>query len=199
MEPKKLAGILLLGALAFWIIGWASSRSHKSVAPQVVQASPTDKWHVTEDKSPMDDSRTVALALDSDDEVRGPLGQVRPSLIVRCQEKKTDVYITTGMAANVEADGEHVVGIRLDDGAARHENWSESTDHTALFASDIIWNNHEPTFQGGRIEFAKRLAGASQLTFQFTPFDGSPQVARFDLRGLDIHLHDVAEACGWAY
>lgn len=199
MEPKKLVGAFLLGVLVLWIIGSVSSRSHKPEAPEVVQASPTDKWHVTVDKSPMDDSKSVALTLDSEDEVQGPLGKVRPSLIVRCQEKKTDVYITTGMAANMEADGEHVVGIRLDDGAARHENWSESTDHAALFASDVIWNGDEPTFHGGRIEFAKRLAGANQLTFQFTPFDGSPQTARFNLRGLDTHLHDVAEACGWAY
>jgi hypothetical protein len=199
VDFKKLVGAVLLVVVALWIIGWASSRSRKPDTPEVVQASPTDKWHVTEKQSPMDDSKTVVLAVDSDDEVQGPLGKVRPSLILRCQEKKTDIYVTTGMAANVEADGEHVVGIRLDDGAARHENWSESTDHAALFASDIIWNDHEPTFHGGRIEFAKKLAAASQLTFQFTPFDGSPQTARFDLRGLDTHVHDVAEACGWAY
>jgi hypothetical protein len=49
------------------------------------------------------------------------------------------------MAANVEADGEHVVGIRLDDCSARYENWSGSTGHDAPFASDTIWNDHEPT------------------------------------------------------
>jgi hypothetical protein len=51
-------------------------------------------------------------------------------------------------------------------------------------------------YSGGVVEFAKQLAGASTLTFWFTPFDGSPQVARFDLRGLDVHLHKLAEACG---
>ena len=40
---------------------------------------------------------------------------------------------------------------------------------------------------------------ASTLTFQFTPFDGTTQVTRFDLRGLDSHLHKLAETCGWAY
>jgi type VI secretion system protein VasI len=199
MDSKKIVGAGLLGVFALWIIGWASSRSHKPDTPQVVQASLTDKWRVTEKQSPMDDSKTVMVTMDSDDQVQGPLGTVRPSLIVRCQEKTTDVYVVTHMAANVEADGEHVVGIRLDGGPARYENWSESTDHAALFARDIIWNGDEPTFSGGRIEFARRLAGASQLTFQFTPFDGSPQVARFDIRGLDSHLHEVAEACGWAY
>ena len=199
VDLKKLVSGVLLGLVVLWIIGKASSRSHKPDAPQVVQASPGDKWRVTEKQSSMDDSKTVVVTLDSEDQIQGPLGTVRPSLIVRCQEKKVDVYVVTHMAANVEADDEHVVGIRLDDGSPRHENWSESTDHQALFASDIIWNGDEPTFSGGRIEFAKRLAGANQLTFQFTPFDGSPQVARFDIRGLDPHLHKVAEACGWSY
>jgi hypothetical protein len=80
------------------------------------------------------------------------------------------------------AIGEHVVGIRLDDGSARYENWSESTDH-------------EPTFIGGRIEFAKTLSGVTKLTFQFAPFDGSPRVATFDFRGLNNQLHGIAEGC----
>lgn len=54
------------------------------------------------------------------------------------------VSVATGMGANVDAYGEHVIGIRLDDGSARFENWSESADHEALFASDTIWNDYEP-------------------------------------------------------
>jgi type VI secretion system protein VasI len=216
MELRKLGGILLLGALAFGIIGWASSRSHKPVATQVVEATPTDKWHVTKGKSPMDDSKTVVLSLDSDNEVQGPLEAVRPALIVRCQEKKTQVYVVTGMAATVETDidggprDSHKVGLRLDDRPATYDSWGESTDHKALFAGDLIWGEQWDSligmnapkvvaYSGGVVELAKKLTGASTLTFQFTPFDGSPQTARFDLRGLDAHLHDVAEACGWAY
>lgn len=216
MKPKKLVGALLLGVLVLWIIGWASSRSHKPDAPQVVQASPADKWQVTEERSPMDDSQTMVLTLDSENVVQGPLGTVKPSLIVRCQQKKTAVYFVTGMAASIEEDVEggpsdfHKVGLRLDDDPARYFSWGESTDHKALFASDLIWGEqwnsvigmNSPTvvaYSGGIIEFAKKLTGASKLTLQFTPFDGSPQVAQFDVRGLDPHLHKLAEACGWAY
>jgi type VI secretion system protein VasI len=211
VELKKLVGGVLAAVFVLWIVGWTNSRSQKPDAPQVVQASQADKWHVTEDKSPMDDSKTVILTLDSDDEVQGPLGSVRPSLIVRCKEKKTDVYVATGMAASVEEYGPaHKVGIRRDGGTAQYYDWLESTDHRALFASDLIWGEQwDSTLgmnvtrvaadSGGRIEFAKQLATASKLTFQFTPFDGSPQVAGFDVRGLDPHLHKVAEACGWAY
>lgn len=196
LGPLQWSGMAALAILALWSL-------HASMSPENPQASstadtntPGSKWHVTEQQSPMDDSKTAVLMLDSDDQIQGPLGTVRPSLIVRCKEKSTDVYVTTGMAASIEHDFEggpsdyHTVRIRLDDGPAKSARWSESTDQHALFADygreDIV-------------EFAKEIAAAETLTFEFTPFDGSPQVARFDLRGLDIRLHKVAEACGWAY
>jgi hypothetical protein len=59
--------------------------------------------------------------------------------------------------------------------------------------------NRPAAISGGAIKLAKELAQAGTLTFQFTPFDGTTQVARFDLRGLYPHLHKLAETCGWAY
>jgi hypothetical protein len=98
------------------------------------------------------------------------------------------------MPASVEEDFEggprdfHTVRTRLDEAPASTEPyWSESTDHKALFT------------QGESVGFSKKLAETQTFTFEFTPFDGSPEVARFDLRGLDVHLHKLAEACGWAY
>lgn len=207
MDIKKLAGIALLAVVILWIIGASVSHSRKTDAPQTVQASTGDKWQVTEERSPMDDSQTVVLTLESENVVQGPLGAVKPSLIVRCQQKKTAVYVVTGMAASIEEGVEggpsdfHKVGLRLDDGPASYGSWGESNDHKALFASDLIYDatGHASAFSGGAIKLAKELAQAGTLTFQFTPFDGTTQVARFDLRGLDPHLHKLAEACGWAY
>ena len=193
MDPKKLVGGLLLGAVVLWIVGWASSRSHKRDAPPVVQASTTEKWHVTEEKSPMDDSKTVVLALDSEGMVQGPLGAVRPKLMIRCQEGKTESYVFIGMAASIEGSSDggpseyHTVRVRFDDSPPQQFGlWSESTDHKSLFI-------------GNGMALAKELSKANAFTFQFTPFEGSPQVAQFDVRGLDPHLHKLAEACGWAY
>ena len=207
MDIKKLAGIALLVVVVLWIFGASVSHSHKPDAPQVVQASTGDKWQVTEGQSPMDDSKKMVLALDSDDMVQGPNGAVRPSLMVHCEQKKTAVYVVTGMASSIEEDVEggpsdfHKVGLRLDDGTASYGSWGESNNHKALFASDLIFDatGHASAFSGGAIKFAKELSQASTLTFQFTPFDGTTQVARFDLRGLDSHLHKLAETCGWAY
>jgi hypothetical protein len=194
MDPKKIIGAMLGGAVILWLIGTIASNQRRSEAAETIPPPAPDKWQTSESHSQMDDSKTVVLALDSEDQIQGPLGAVRPSLIIRCEEKRTSVYVVTGMAARVEEDIEggprdfHTVRTRLDDAPASTEPyWSESTDHKALFT------------QYESVGFAKKLAEAQTFTFQFTPFDGSPQVARFDLRGLDVHLHKVAEACGWAY
>jgi len=94
------------------------------------------------------------------------------------------------MAASIEDDIDggpsvnHKVRARLDKGNPGPEYSYESTDHKALFTTDGV-------------AYAKQLAAATTFTFEFTPFDGSPQVARFDVQGLRDHLNKVAEACGW--
>jgi hypothetical protein len=204
--------VVLYGVMAF--IGFStlavtSIYTHiDRIAPTPpLPASPADKWHVTESRSPMNDSKQVDLMLDAQDQIQGPLGMVRPSLIVRCKEKKTDVYVVTGMAADVETDVEggpkdsHTVRVRLDSDPPMTLGWGESTDHKALFASDSIWgqDGEVSSFSGGAIEFAKKIAGANTMTFEFMPFSGNPQVAAFVVQGLRVHLPKVAEACGWVY
>ena len=163
-------------------------------------------WQVRVERSPMDDSKTVVLSLESEGLIQGPLGAVRPDLILRCKEGKTAVYVLTGMAASVDRDFDdthldsHRVRTRIDDGAASYQQWGESTDHKALFADDSVYDavGRVHSYSGGAILLARQLREAQTFTFEFTPFDGSPQVARFDIRGLDAHLPKLAEACGWA-
>lgn len=64
------------------------------------------------------------------------------------------------------------------------QHWSASTDDKALFAPS------------GR-QLAGQLAKATALTFEFTPFDASPAVARFDLKGIADHIGGIGQACGW--
>jgi Type VI secretion system VasI, EvfG, VC_A0118 len=90
------------------------------------------------------------------------------------------------------------VTLRLDDRQARYESWGESTDHKALFADELAYSGDVVYPAGAPVNLAKQLARAKTLIFQFTPFDGSPQTMRFDLRGLDRHIDKVAEACGWS-
>jgi type VI secretion system VasI family protein len=133
----------------------------------------------------MDGSKTVVISRDADNEIQGWLESNRPSLIVRCKEHKTEAYIVTGMAANVEYDTDsHSVRLRFDDGNPVTQHWSASTDGKALFAP-------------GAIDLAKKLVGSKSLTFEFTPFNANPAIVHFTLEGLAPYLQKAADACGW--
>src|SRR5712691_4583282 len=160
MKTKQLVGALLLGTFVILLFVTLNLVSHRSRAAQGPPATPQENWKISIGRSPMDDSRTVVLTLDSEDEIQGSLGTVWPSLIARCQEKNTDTYVATGMAASIEEDFDvgpaehHTVKTRLDGAPASDGYWYESTDHKALFS-------------GGGAEYAKQLARADTLTFQF--------------------------------
>jgi len=133
----------------------------------------------------MDGTKTVVISRDAENDIQGWLESNRPSLIVRCQERKTEAYIVTGTAANVEYDTDsHTVRLRFDDGKPITQHWSASTDDKALFAPNAI-------------EFAKNLVGSKLLTFEFTPFNANPAVVHFRLEGLAPYLQKAAAACGW--
>lgn len=196
MDLKKIAGVLVIVLVVLWVLGRFVARGPRADTATPVSAAEnqpvsTDKWRIKEDKSPMDDSKTVVLSLESEDMIQGPLGAKRPSLVIRCQEGKTDTYVVTHMAASVEEDYDgaprldHTVKIRFDDGNAIQEFWEESGSHDALFIG-----------ADGK-ELAKTLSHTQRFTFQFTPFNANPAVARFDLQGLDSHLGKVADACRW--
>jgi type VI secretion system protein VasI len=198
---KKLGTAIIIGFGSLLLLGMIISAFRPS-SSSTLASKP--EWSVNTSRSPIDDSNTVVLSLDSENLIQGPLGSVKPTLIVRCKERKTDVYVVTRMAARIEEDEEggpsnyHKVRIRIDDGVASSESWTEATDQNALFAPDQIYDvNEHYDLKEWRIAFARKLAGATTLIFEFTPFDGNPQTARFDLRGLDTHLDKVAEACGW--
>ncbi|HEY6320163.1 MAG TPA: hypothetical protein VJA16_01250 [Thermoanaerobaculia bacterium] len=133
----------------------------------------------------MDNSTIVTLTRLADTPVTGwLLTASRPALVLRCQEHKLDAYVVTGFSSSVELGRfhEHTVRLRLDDGKAVRSTWSESTDNKALFAPNAVALVH-------------RLAGAKTLRFEFTPFNANPQIAEFNLEGLNDHLPTLEEAC----
>lgn len=148
---------------------------------------PADHWYASEDTSPMDGSRSVSLWTSADEEIRGWLNEThRPTLYVRCRENETDVFVVTGVNPDVEWGlfQQATVRLRLDEDKPTRQTWSESTDGKALFAPRAV-------------TLARRLAGASTLRFEFTPFQASPQTVTFHLDGLASRLPQVAGACGW--
>lgn len=191
---KWVSGILT--ALAFlWPIYTSQEISNrKGLAEPTPQApegssatSAASSWQVQISTSPMDGSRTVALELESDSEFQSSFGQHRATLVLRCQEKKTEAYVLTGTPASVEsAEDTHTVRLRFDQLQPVTEHWSESTDSKGLFAPN------------GR-QLIARLVKADVLTFEFTPFDANPAIASFNLKGLAEHVGDLAKACSLAH
>ena len=148
---------------------------------------PVSKWSGgPSGSSSMDDTPTVSYHLEAENTISAWLKEPRPTLIVRCRERETDVFVVTQTAANPEIGlhNEARVRIRLDDAAPRRQRWSESTNNEALFAP-------------GAISLAKQLAKASTLRFEFTPFNSSSQVVTFDVRGFDRVIGEIAKPCGW--
>lgn len=194
---------LLLGSVVMGLTGqFSPTRPETSVttAPAVSPSStvtsappaepPTPqvggKWQYSEGRSPMDDSKTVVLALLAENQIEGWLARERPTLIVRCRENETDAYISVGMPSSVEfgETSRHTVRVRLDDQDAVTEMWSQSTDTEALFSPRPV-------------PLARQIAAAERLRFGFTPFNADPVVVEFDLRGFEEHVGTVAETCNW--
>jgi type VI secretion system protein VasI len=145
---------------------------------------PIGKWTIENDTSSFDDSKTVVLLLDADADIVGPYENYRPSLIVRCQEKQTEVYINVGMQPDVESgnfDGA-TIRYRFDKESAQTDIASKSTDNLALFLE-------------GPQTYITAMLEHEQFIFGFTPFNGNPVETTFDLRGLSEAIKPVREAC----
>jgi len=148
--------------------------------------NPNGKWNLSTEASAVDDSKTAVLVLPAENEITGWLAEQRPQLVVRCKERKTEAYITTGMAPAVESgnyEGATVL-LRLDKDKAFTLNASKSTDSKALFLP-------------GAVGLIKRMLPHQQMLFRFTPFNASPQEVTFDIRGLDKAIVPLQQACGW--
>ena len=147
--------------------------------PEQSNSSSIGGWQVTEKTNPLDDSKTVVLALMST-EGRNYLGKY-PVLIARCMSDKTEVYI--GWNEFLGSDSSRVT-LRVGDEPARVERWSHSTDDRATFAQSDI-------------RLLKQMLNADRLVAQVTPYRESPITAIFPLTGLSDAIKPLRETCGW--
>ena len=129
--------------------------------------------------------RSVAYELDANQQVRVWTTHVRPTLVVRCLNRKTEVFVFTETPAKLEsADGTHTVKLTFDDAAGTDERWPDSEEHDALFSPDGT-------------SLARRLASAHRLRFGFTPHNAAPVQVDFDLGDSAAVMSNVGRTCGW--
>lgn len=149
-------------------------------------ASSKEAWFVEQEKSKMDDSQTVILAKRAENEIGTWLSKVRPGILIRCLEGKTQFYMVTESAAQPELGkyNKHTVEVRIDDRKPYRELWSQSTDSKSLFAPNAL-------------ALTRELSRAKRLLIRFTPFNAQPTTAEFDVTGLAAVLPQLASACKW--
>jgi type VI secretion system protein VasI len=104
---------------------------------------------------------------------------------VRCKERKTEAYIVTGMSPQPEYGTDAAtVTLRFDKEKATKYHMSKSTDGEALFF-------------GQSVELIKSMLQHTTVLFEFVPFNSSPVMTTFDLRGLSEAVKPLREACKW--
>lgn len=127
--------------------------------------------------------KSVAFEVEAERPVGVWLKRVTPVLVVRCMDRRTDVFVYTESAAQIETEDEnHTVRLALDDGPESVQRWPDSVEHDALFAPE-----------GPALRQA--LERASTLSFGFLPHNAGPVTARFDVRGLAERLASAGARC----
>lgn len=202
---KKGPGCILTGVIVLFVlyaIGILSDTQGSSsvsdpVTPDTDRAYPTvndqsaaaeasgGAWRVSRTQSAMDDSRGVTLVLEADNRTSATLGTTYASLFVACKENSTTIAIDWDTFVNNESVP---VTYRIDDAPATTRTWNVSTDYELTGR----WN-------GTGIDLIRQLAEADRFVVEVTPYGDGVQQARFNVSGLDTHLPDLAEACGWSY
>ena len=109
-----LFGVLcavLAGAVAMMSRGVAAPQAASAVsaaarpaAPAPVAAAPIEPSRWTPGRRWVSDRQSVAFELKSSNRVSVWMGQVQPSLVVRCMANRTEVFVYTETAARIEPD-----------------------------------------------------------------------------------------------
>lgn len=153
----------------------APARAVPAVEP--TRWAPGTRW--------ISDRKSVAFELKSSNRVSVWMGQVQPSLVVRCVADHTEAFVYTETAARIEPGAEdRAVRVRFDNEPYVDERWPDSEEHKGLFAP-----NPET--------FAQRLMHAGTFDFQFTPHNAEAAEVHFNVAGLRELLEPVGRKCGW--
>ncbi len=152
----------------------------EGVVLPTLPSSGTGRWNVTQEISPIDDSRNVYMRLEAEDE--GYAADSRPTLMVRCTELKIDVLVHFDSRLSVEDDIE--VLSRFAQHPARKDDWGLSTDRKTIFAPHSAF-------------WALKIERAQKLFVRITPSGASPISAIFDLTGSAEAMRPLRESCGF--
>ena len=156
------------------------------MAAAPVAATPVvpSKWNPANREWLLNAKKGVAFELPAQNRVSIWQGIARPTLVVRCDAGRMQMFVYTASAIQMEAvDENHTVRISFDGQPEATERWADSSEHDALFAPDPA-------------AFAQRVGTASTLKFSYTPHNAPRAVAEFQTSGLNDLIGPAAKHCG---
>ena len=152
-----------------------------ATAQRATRPASTDPWEVTELTNRP--SLTLELpALNTVRAARAAAFEVRPVLLVRCQDGQLDVFVAAGSVLDSDDNVMTPVRIQWGSEAPAESRWSRSTDSTSAFAPD-------PRAQ------LRQLVSNPELRLEIRPSGKAAQLIRFNARGLERHMSQVDGAC----
>lgn len=150
--------------------------------PSVSANESSGSWRSTTSTSPVDDSKTVLLLVDADEPIPSRYGMVRPTLMVRCRQNRTTIFINWDTYLGIDSTS---LLTRIDKEKARTRSWTISTNNKAAF------------YPANDIGFIKSLYGHRKLLAQVTPYGENPVMSTFDITGLKQAIKPLRKACHW--
>ena len=151
--------------------------------PSAPPATAVQRWSTENQASWLDRRRGAAFELLSENIVKTWFGPARPTLVIRCEAQSIEAFVVTGsLKIDPRVEGKTVT-ISIDGEPARTEHWTDSDDHTAIFASDAA-------------AFTQRLRTARMLHVGYSPHNSSDVVAQFHVAGLDALFAAASKHCG---
>ena len=153
-------------------------------AQRATRPASTDPWEVTE----LTNRPSLTLELPALNTVRAAGGaraaafEVRPVLLVRCQDGQLDVFVAAGSVLDSDDNVMTPVRIQWGSEAPAESRWSRSTDSTSAFAP-------EPR------ALLRQLVSNPELRLEIRLSGKVAQLIRFNARGLERHMAQVDAAC----
>jgi type VI secretion system protein VasI len=146
------------------------------------------EWMIETETSPIDDTTSVFLTLESEDWIPGPYGQAGPMVLhIRCMENTTAAILYFNEHFMWSRQGGGRVEYRIDDQPADTIDMEASNNNVSLG----LWNGRRS------IPWIEDLLIADTLFVRAVPMNAGPLGATFDLTGLDAAIAPVRENCGW--
>ena len=156
-------------------------RSVESIEDRVNVLYPEPEWDTWEQIDPIDDTVTVAAAIDS---VSGAsiFGE-KVAFVVFCQDGETVINIRW---REYFGDERESVTTRIGNQQAKTEDWNVSTSKTVTILSD------------GSQDLLEDMMTSDRFVARVTPYREPPITAVFNTAGLKTALKPIMETCDWS-